>query len=594
MNRAVVLTRLCALLALAAGGVASASAQTVIYVNGSLGTGANTGASWVDAFRGSDALQRALDAAAPIAGSGQTAQLWVAAGTYVPTGRAIAAEPLSVTFSLQSGEEVYGGFAGDEATLEERDPVANPTVLSGDIPGAPPPTGRAWHVVTASDVNRTCILDGFTVTRGSALSQTPGHQGGGAIFGPGGSPVVRRCRMTDNNAEFYGGAGYFPAGAARFESCTIDHNLSWGMGGGLYTDGFVTLLGCTLSFNHCGGANDGGAVRGGVLAEDTSFTSNRADGGGAISGNSSLVNCTFEDNYADQAPACIEAEWIDATGCAFRNNSVYPLIGYMAVFYVYGPGPGLFTDCEFTGNDGGGPAIGEGGTFRSCRFVDNSGDYIAVDSATNCYFSGNTAIRDGTLVNCTIVNGGGIYLRYGGTTTVTNCILWGNNNSPTQLGQINPNTGTVVLNYSDVQGLTGSLGGVGNFSADPHLDAAGRLLSPSPCVDSGDSGAVPPGTTTDGFGQPRFADDPGMPNTGASGGLPPVDVGAFEFQGATCYGNCDGSTAPPVLSAADFTCFLNAYAIGSPYANCDASTVPPRLNVADFGCFLRAFSGGCP
>ena len=35
-------------------------------------------------------------------------------------------------------------------------------------------------------------------------------------------------------------------------------------------------------------------------------------------------------------------------------------------------------------------------------------------------------------------------------------------------------------------------------------------------------------------------------------------------------------------------------AAGDPYANCDGSTTPPILNVADFSCFLNAFAAGCP
>jgi hypothetical protein len=60
-----------------------------------------------------------------------------------------------------------------------------------------------------------------------------------------------------------------------------------------------------------------------------------------------------------------------------------------------------------------------------------------------------------------------------------------------------------------------------------------------------------------------------------------------------CYANCDGSTTPPVLNVADFTCFLTKFAAGDPYANCDGSTTPPVLNVADFTCFLTKFAAGC-
>jgi hypothetical protein len=71
----------------------------------------------------------------------------------------------------------------------------------------------------------------------------------------------------------------------------------------------------------------------------------------------------------------------------------------------------------------------------------------------------------------------------------------------------------------------------------------------------------------------------------------------FRLEGTTsggvCYANCDGSTTPPILNVADFTCFLNKFAAGDPYANCDGSTTPPVLNVADFTCFLNKFAAGC-
>jgi hypothetical protein len=62
---------------------------------------------------------------------------------------------------------------------------------------------------------------------------------------------------------------------------------------------------------------------------------------------------------------------------------------------------------------------------------------------------------------------------------------------------------------------------------------------------------------------------------------------------ASCYANCDSSTAVPFLNVADFTCFLTKFAAGDPYANCDNSTTVPTLNVADFTCFLTKFAAGC-
>ncbi|MBL9030408.1 MAG: hypothetical protein JNM80_01700 [Phycisphaerae bacterium] len=61
----------------------------------------------------------------------------------------------------------------------------------------------------------------------------------------------------------------------------------------------------------------------------------------------------------------------------------------------------------------------------------------------------------------------------------------------------------------------------------------------------------------------------------------------------SCFANCDGSTAGPVLTVNDFICYLNRFAAADPKANCDASTVPPVLNVNDFVCFVGLYAAGC-
>jgi hypothetical protein len=62
---------------------------------------------------------------------------------------------------------------------------------------------------------------------------------------------------------------------------------------------------------------------------------------------------------------------------------------------------------------------------------------------------------------------------------------------------------------------------------------------------------------------------------------------------ATCYPNCDHSTAVPFLNVLDFACYLQKFAAADPYANCDGSTTPPAHNVIDFACFLQKFAAGC-
>ncbi len=61
-----------------------------------------------------------------------------------------------------------------------------------------------------------------------------------------------------------------------------------------------------------------------------------------------------------------------------------------------------------------------------------------------------------------------------------------------------------------------------------------------------------------------------------------------------CYGNCDGSTSTPRLTANDFQCFINEFAAGHSYANCDGSTSLPALTANDFQCFIDRYAEGCP
>jgi glucose/arabinose dehydrogenase len=57
-----------------------------------------------------------------------------------------------------------------------------------------------------------------------------------------------------------------------------------------------------------------------------------------------------------------------------------------------------------------------------------------------------------------------------------------------------------------------------------------------------------------------------------------------------CPSNCDGSSTSPVLTANDFSCFLNSYADLNCYADCDGVG---GLTPNDFQCFLNAYVAGC-
>jgi len=206
-------------------------------------------------------------------------------------------------------------------------------------------------------------------------------------------------------------------------------------------------------------------------------------------------------------------------------------------------------------------------TVSNCTFTENSsqhwggGMYNDRGSHTtliNCTFSGNISDTGGagmsnyasspTVTNCTFTDnsandGGGMYNANNSHPNVTNCILWGD--TPDEVNNVNS---TTTVTYSDVEG---GYGGVGNINADPCFVDANhpdtnlwnlRLKPGSPCIDGGDTTAVPTGIFADADGNLRGVDDPQTHDTGLSILGVTVDMGAYEFQLCRIPGdiNCDG------------------------------------------------------
>ncbi len=175
-------------------------------------------------------------------------EIWVKAGVYYPTARLDATDPRSATFSLKSGVALYGGFAGNETSLDQRDPRTHITVLSGDIDKndttdangvvtdpANINGSNAYHVVYADGVDNTTVLDGFVITAGDAKGSSSGEYGGGIYILNSGAPLLRRLRVIGNKAGWGGGIGNF-GGAPRLTNVSIEHNAVTNQGGGMYTE----------------------------------------------------------------------------------------------------------------------------------------------------------------------------------------------------------------------------------------------------------------------------------------------------------------------------------------------------------------------
>jgi hypothetical protein len=142
--------------------------------------------------------------------------------------------------------------------------------------------------------------------------------------------------------------------------------------------------------------------------------------------------------------------------------------------------------------------------------------------------------------------------------------------------------------YSNVPSGSPGIAG-GTISADPRFRhaAAGdyRLRSFSPCIDAGDTGAVPAGVTLDADGRARLFDDPAVANTGL--GMPPVDIGTYERQSRSCEADFNESGAVTVQDIFDF---LGVWFALDPRA--DVNGVG-GVTVQDLFDFLGAYFAGC-
>ena len=152
---------------------------------------------------------------------------------------------------------------------------------------------------------------------------------------------------------------------------------------------------------------------------------------------------------------------------------------------------------------------------------------LLVDNAATVTGGGMTSYGwDPVLLNCTLSGnsagtyGGGVFLGYS-SPVIVNCVLWGDTPE-----EIYVYSGSPLVTYSDVQGGSGEPWfGTGCIDANPlFMDAGGgdyRIGPGSPCIDAGDTDAVPPDVATDLAGRPRVADGDGNE-------VAVVDMGAYE------------------------------------------------------------------
>jgi hypothetical protein len=351
------------------------STAALIFVNHAA-TGQNAGTSWQDAYND---LQSALTASQ--AGD----SIWVAEGTYFPT----SGTDRNASFVLKSKVQLYGGFAGTETDLSQRDWTQHTTTLSGDI-GMPGDTSdNAYTILYMKNADVGTVINGFRFEYGIAddptftANQLIPSKCGGAIFiqavGGIGYPDIINCTFYHNYAVVNGGAVFVSGDvtgsvAPRFIHCIFDENRSQFNGsavdryGGSKRERFPDFSLCTFthntSFNNSSTVlwSDGPGIdtmqfdhcvfdhnNGGIFIEP-----------GRTSGlKLSLKQCSFLHGKGSglyvTASGGTETEWVDfikISNCTFNFNTiqVQPVIKVDVIYAPIGKKSRVWidqTNCRF-------------------------------------------------------------------------------------------------------------------------------------------------------------------------------------------------------------------------------------------------------
>lgn len=285
-----------------------------IYVSPE-GAGTFDGSSWANAAKGSD-LQMILRSTDTWNAINSTLQIWIAAGTYVPTEPLLPGDEQSASFVLKGNQVVvYGGFRGQvfddlgalvyegENSLEEREygnvysgdrqepwALKNQTILSGDrlrndVVGTDnmfsslDPTQNTTRtdnlhtVVTFDPSSVDVMLDGITIVGGSADGDGNSGRGGGVSL-DGIGCGIQRCLFYFNFAS-KGGAVYMHKNSGSdsqpcfvYNSVLVSNSAfrrdGFGYGGGIYSEAGVV-------FDNVVYNNNGGGI---CVYDETSIVNN--------------------------------------------------------------------------------------------------------------------------------------------------------------------------------------------------------------------------------------------------------------------------------------------------------------------------------
>ncbi|GAA5126319.1 tandem-95 repeat protein [Luteolibacter yonseiensis] len=290
------------------------------YVNANRnGSEPENGLTWATAYR-------SLDAVLALPYDSEGTEIWIAAGTYRP----------ATSFVLRPGTSVYGGFAGTETQLSDRDLAAHVTAFAGSA-GSSPIVSIPFVNVTMQPVRITDVTfrdsGSYGISYGANfplnLDRVHFTRLGTGLYQTSGTANITRSSFTSNQSAIYskvsaldvrltefrgngGGNGtpvvHIPQGGQSqlFENCLFAGNSTTSV----YTRGLTTLRHVSLVNNLGGTALDAGSN---VTLNNSIIWGNRTAGSttvpaqaaGSISGASNVIELatSLEPIFVGPVPA---------------------------------------------------------------------------------------------------------------------------------------------------------------------------------------------------------------------------------------------------------------------------------------------------
>lgn len=490
-------------------------------------------------------------------------EIWITSGVYSPDQGSISRLD---SFVAACDIDIIGGFRGDETEPAQRDPSANPTILTGDLLRNDDDTAASRDdnsEVVFVAVQGSVVLDGLTIERSHTRDSSSA-----ALLANMATLSMRNCTI-----QLCTGVG----GAVRAKDCN------------------VTLQSCVIRDNDARGEYwDSGAAMyfSGPYLDifDSVFTGNRVTS--LWSGPASALKCAWAERariVSSSFSHNIAAEYqsIDAGTIDVRADELEVVNSRFVANESIGADDNSYVRvavANFSASDL---------SVVGCLFAEN----VVALQRVAMGVVGFRAIERSFIINNTIAanefasrypTASAMYVSYGDEVIVANNILWENGPSTGEAAPQIDSDNAFILNNC-IQGWDGSIFGIGNFSADPLFIGDGdfRLSPGSPCIDAAYAAVLP----ADIHDLDHDGDTTEHLPVDIVGGLriagPALDLGAYESAPHACAADYNTDSR---LDSQDFFAFLNDFFLAASRADFNRDGV---VNSGDFFSYMNAFFAGC-